>query len=71
MFALDQAIQKEHIMLSFIKRFFYKNQTGASGVEYALVVGLATLAIVAGTVGLSGVIESNYDTVTQAVDQAN
>jgi Flp pilus assembly pilin Flp len=58
-------------MLHVLHRLFDKPDVGAAGVEYAIVIGLATLAIVAGTIGLSTVVESHYQTVTVAVDQAN
>jgi Flp pilus assembly pilin Flp len=56
----------EIIMLYFINRFFSRNQVGAAGVEYALLIGLASLAIILGTVGLSGNIQAAFQTVTDA-----
>jgi Flp pilus assembly pilin Flp len=58
-------------MLHVIHRLFYKHDVGAAGVEYAIVIGLATLAILTGTVGLSGIVQANYQTVTDAVNAAN
>ena len=51
-------------MLYFIHRLLSRNQVGASGVEYALLIGLATLAIVGGTIGLTGNIQAMYQAVT-------
>ena len=53
-------------MLNFINRLISKNETGAAGVEYALLIGLASLAIILGTVGLSGNIQAAFQTVTDA-----
>jgi Flp pilus assembly pilin Flp len=58
------ADQKGTIMLYFIHRFLSRNQVGASGVEYALLIGLATLAIILGTVGLTGNVQAMYQAVT-------
>ena len=54
-------------MLYFINRFFSRNQIGAAGVEYALLIGLASLAIIAGTIGLSTDIQAAFQTVTTAM----
>jgi Flp pilus assembly pilin Flp len=59
--------QGQKIMLYLINRFFCKNEVGAAGVEYALLIGIAALAIIAGTIGLSGFIEANFQTVTDAM----
>ena len=50
-----------------IHRFFCKNEVGATGVEYALLIGLASLAIIAGTIGLSGHIQAAFQTIIDAM----
>ena len=52
--------------MHFINRLLRKNQSGASVVEYTLLIGLAALAIIAGTIGLSGNIEAAFQTLMDA-----
>jgi len=56
-------------MMYLINRFFCKNEIGAAGVEYALLIGIAALAILAGTVGLAGFIQADFQAVTTALGQ--
>jgi Flp pilus assembly pilin Flp len=58
--------EEKIMMLYFIHRALCRNQVGAAGVEYALLIGLASLAIILGTVGLSGNIQAAFQTVTDA-----
>ena len=53
-------------MSYLINCFFYRNEVGTASVEYALLIGLALLAIILGTVGLSDNIQTAFQIVTDA-----
>ena len=58
------------MLLHLIRSFSYyvcKNDKGAAGVEYALVITLATLAIVAGTVGMAPKIQAAFQSVNDGM----
>ena len=58
------------MLLHLIRSFSYyvcKNDKGAAGVEYALLITLAALAIIGGTVGMAGKIQAAFQSVNNAL----
>ena len=54
------------VILSKIVQFF-RDESGATAVEYALILGLTTLSIVGAIKGLETSVANMYDTVSSTV----
>ena len=61
--------QLERMRLAGIE--FANDETGATAIEYALIVGMVSIAIVAGALGIKGSLKDAFTSVVTGFEQAN
>jgi pilus assembly protein Flp/PilA len=56
-------------MLKFIRKL-WKNESGATAIEYGLIAALIAVAIIGGAQALGGSLNDMFSTVSDKVDEA-